>query len=192
MNNRIRQLAERMGLSLRAFSNRCGIRTSILENQARGICPISAESVEAITKTFPYVSEKWLLSGDGDMFSSNEYKCAIDIPIALKAFFKKKGMTQVDVAEKIGTTKASVNKYFLGYNKFGKVQAEKWHELFGISKSFLLTGEGSIVDEEPAKQIEGLQQTISDLNSAITEMNKAISNIKVCIEEIETKLNINH
>ena len=94
--------------------------------------------------------------------------------------------------KKIGTTKSSVNKYFLGYNKFGKVQAEKWHELFGISKSFLLTGEGSIVDEEPAKQIEGLLQTISDLNSVITEKNKTIANLKAYIAELETKLNSYH
>lgn len=110
----------------------------------------------------------------------------------LREFFKERGMSQVEVAETLGMTKSAVNKYFLGYNKFGKGQAEKWHEAFGISKSFLLTGEGSIVDEEPTKQIDGLLQTISDLNSVITEKNKTIANLKAYIAELETKLNSNH
>lgn len=106
----------------------------------------------------------------------------------LRAYFRERGISQVEIANQLGVTKATVNKLFLGHVKFGKAQAEKWHELFGVSKSFLLTGEGSIVDEEPAKQIEGLLQTISDLNSVITEKNKTIANLKAYIAELENQL----
>ena len=107
----------------------------------------------------------------------------------LRAYFKEIGMSQVEVAEKLGVTKSAVNKYFLGQNKFGKAQAERWHDLFGISKSFLLTGEGSIIDEEPNRQMEGLMATINDLNAVITEKNKTIANLQARIAELEKQLN---
>ena len=60
----------------------------------------------------------------------------------LRSYFKEIGMSQVEIAEKLGVSKTTVNNLLTGYSKFGKAQAEKWSELFGISKSFLLTGEG--------------------------------------------------
>lgn len=110
----------------------------------------------------------------------------------LRTYFKEIGMSQVEIAEKLGVSKTSVNNLLTGYSKFGKAQAEKWHDLFGISKSFLLTGEGSIIDEEPNRQMEGLMATINDLNAVITEKNKTIANLKTYIAELENKLNINH
>ena len=110
----------------------------------------------------------------------------------LRAYFKERGISKTKIANMLGVTRGTVNKYFAGREKFGKVQAEKWHELFGVSKSFLLTGEGSITDEEPARQMEGLMATINDLNDVITEKNKTIANLKTYIAELENKLNINH
>lgn len=107
----------------------------------------------------------------------------------LRTYFKERGISQTKIANMLGVTRGTVNKYFAGREKFGKAQAEKWHELFGISKSFLLTGEGSITDEEPARQIEGLMSTINDLNSVITEKNKTIAALQARIAELEKQLN---
>ena len=85
--------------------------------------------------------------------------------------------------------KTTVNNLLTGYSKFGKAQAEKWSELFGISKSFLLTGEGSITEEENSKneeRIESLTSTIHILTETIQEKDKTIENLKARIAELET------
>ena len=113
----------------------------------------------------------------------------------LRDFFKEKGISQTEVAEKLGVTKATVNRYFIGHSKFGKVQAEKWSNLFGISKAFLLTGEGPVVDNEDEKndeRVASLTDTIRILSETIQEKDKTIANLKAYIAELETKLNSYH
>lgn len=68
----------------------------------------------------------------------------------LRKYFDSQGVTQIDVANKIGVSKAYVNALFAGNSRFGKKSAEKWSEVFGFSKSFLLTGEGSMFTTEPS------------------------------------------
>lgn len=65
----------------------------------------------------------------------------------LSAFFKDKGITQEEIASKLGASQAYVNALLNGKKAFGKKQAKKWNELFGISESWLLTGQGSITNE---------------------------------------------
>lgn len=66
----------------------------------------------------------------------------------LKEYFDGKGITQVDIASKLGVSKAYVNSLFTGKREFGKQQAETWSNLFGLSSSWLLTGEGNMLKEE--------------------------------------------
>lgn len=63
----------------------------------------------------------------------------------LTEYFNGKGISQVGIAEKLGVTRAYINSLFAGRRPFGKKQAEKWEEIFGISKSWLLTGEGEML-----------------------------------------------
>ena len=62
----------------------------------------------------------------------------------LAKHFDSIGITQVDIANQLGVSKAYVNSLFSGRSRFGKKQAEKWSNQFGISKSWLLTGEGAM------------------------------------------------
>ena len=106
----------------------------------------------------------------------------------LRNYFKERGISQVEIAQQLGVSKSAVNKLFLGYSKFGKAQAEKWNELFGISKSFLLTGEGSITEEENSKneeRIASLTSTIHILTETIQEKDKTIDALKARIAELE-------
>lgn len=66
---------------------------------------------------------------------------------ALQQYFKDKGLSQVAIAERLGVTKAYVNALLAGRQRFGKKQAQIWSEQFGISKSWLLTGEGEMLKE---------------------------------------------
>lgn len=62
----------------------------------------------------------------------------------LRAFFKEKGMTQEEIADRLGVSQQYVNALLNGKTAFGKKQARKWNELFGISVNWLLTGDGDI------------------------------------------------
>lgn len=68
---------------------------------------------------------------------------------ALRKYFDNQGIAQIEIADKLGVSKAYVNALFTGSSKFGKKSAEKWSEVFGFSKSFLLTGEGSMFVDAP-------------------------------------------
>lgn len=68
-----------------------------------------------------------------------------DIGNKLKEYFDNKGITQSEIAEKLGVSKAYVNALFTGKRAFGKKQAEAWVNLFGLSASWLLTGEGEML-----------------------------------------------
>lgn len=65
----------------------------------------------------------------------------------LSDYFDSKGVTQVDIASQLGVSKAYVNALFTGRSRFGRKQAELWAEKFGLSKAWLLTGEGEMLNQ---------------------------------------------
>ena len=60
----------------------------------------------------------------------------------LRRFFDEKCITQEQIASQLGVDKAHVNKLMTGKKAFGKQTARKWSDLYGLSYSWLLTGEG--------------------------------------------------
>ncbi len=63
----------------------------------------------------------------------------------LKIFFKEKGLTQEQIASMLGVSQAYVNSLLTGNKAFGKKQAKRFEEVFGISEVWLLTGKGEMV-----------------------------------------------
>lgn len=85
----------------------------------------------------------------------------IDIGEALTQHFNRLGITQVSIAERLGVSKAYVNSLFTGKRPFGKKQAEIWEQKFGISRTWLLTGEGDMLKESaPELTKEDEQQEV--------------------------------
>ncbi len=80
------------------------------------------------------------------MFDENFY-------IQLKKFFKRKGITQAEIAESYGTTQAYINLLLNGKTPIGKSCAVKLHELYGLSVSWLLTGDGNMIDESTTNTV---------------------------------------
>ena len=73
--------------------------------------------------------------------------------IQLKKFFKKQGITQAEIAERYGTTQAYINLLLNGKTPIGKSCAVKLHELYGLSVSWLLTGDGNMIDESTTNTV---------------------------------------
>ena len=63
----------------------------------------------------------------------------------LREYLKSQGYTQDSIAKSLGVDKAHVNKLLNGKKGFGKQTAKKWSDLFGLSYTWLITGEGEMV-----------------------------------------------
>ena len=62
----------------------------------------------------------------------------------LRAYFEEKGITQEELAAQLGVSQPYVNALLNDKKSFGKKQAQKWNELFGLSVNWLLTGLGDM------------------------------------------------
>ena len=89
----------------------------------------------------------------------------------LRKFFERKGITQKSIADELNVAPAYINKLLTGKKAFGKKTAQRFQDLYGLSSSWLLTGEGSMLTE-PATAPAASSST--DLSSAL---NKAMDEI---------------
>lgn len=105
----------------------------------------------------------------------------IQIGEAIRSYLESKGLTQNDVAEKLGITQGAVSAYYRG-KPFGKNAARKWAEVFGFRENWLRTGEGPMLtgnqpevsaESQPASEsplIEYLQRKIAELEREKDEL----------------------
>lgn len=73
---------------------------------------------------------------------------AIEKGRLLKDFFKEKGITQQDAADRLGILQTNVSALLLGKRNFGRKMAEKWSKAFGLRVNWLITGEGPMFEGE--------------------------------------------
>lgn len=71
----------------------------------------------------------------------------------LKSFFKAKGITQQQIGDALGTTQVYVNSILNGRAQIGKSTAKKFHDIYGLSVAWLLTGEGEMMATSNATTI---------------------------------------
>lgn len=67
---------------------------------------------------------------------------------ALGKYLRETGHTQASIASQLGVSQPYVNALLTGCKAFGKSQAKKWGDLYGLSPSWLLTGEGSMLKDD--------------------------------------------
>ena len=104
--------------------------------------------------------------------------------LELKDFFEKKGISQQEVAESLDVSPPYINAILNGKKPLGKKNAERLANLYGLSKSFLLTGEGSITNNG-----EDMALTHKDNESNQTVVGQAANIIHLyagLIKEIES------
>ena len=63
----------------------------------------------------------------------------------LAEYFKSIGITQEDIANRLGVSQQYVSALLSGKSAFGKKQAQRFQEIWGIQSSWLLTGEGDML-----------------------------------------------
>lgn len=97
----------------------------------------------------------------------------------LKIFFKEKGLTQVQIAERVETTQQVVQKLLNG-RAFGKRTAAKWSKEFGLNSAWLITGQGTMMLEEKNTQINTTKNVVEmGANTFAEQILKMISEGKL-------------
>mgnify|MGYP002521350825 CR=1 FL=1 len=74
--------------------------------------------------------------------------------VQLKKFFKDLGLTQRQIADKLGVKQSYVNLMLNGRNPIGRHNAQKFHDAYGLSVAWLLTGEGDMMARGAAVNID--------------------------------------
>lgn len=68
MNERIVELRNALGMTLKEFSSKIGMSLSGLSEVERGRSAVTERLIRLILAAFPQVSETWLRNGEGDIF----------------------------------------------------------------------------------------------------------------------------
>lgn len=97
-----------------------------------------------------------------------------EITVELTQFFKDRGITQEDIAQKLGVSQAYVSTLLSGKTKFGKKQANRFNELWGLSASWLLTGEGEMMAGDGSDEVSRLKERIAYLEQLLEEKERTI------------------
>lgn len=98
----------------------------------------------------------------------------------LAKFFMSIGLSQKDVANRMGTSSAYINALLNGRKAIGKKQAAKMENLFGLSSSWLLTGQGEmLVCDENGINVFGNGNTFG----AVSNVTNITTNYVACSAE---------
>lgn len=92
----------------------------------------------------------------------------------LKLFFKEKGLTQVQIAKRVGTTQQVVQKLLNG-RPFGKHTAATWSKEFGLNPAWLITNQGEMMLEDMDVQITTKNVVEIGANAFAEQVLKMIS-----------------
>ena len=104
--------------------------------------------------------------------------------LELKDFFEKKGISQQKVAAELDVSPPYINAILNGKKPLGKKNAERLANLYGLSKSFLLTGEGSLTITD---NVDTHLQTGKAANLTVVEQAANIIDLYAgLIKEIES------
>lgn len=85
----------------------------------------------------------------------------------LRKFFENQNVTQKRIAEDLSVSPTYVNKLMTGQKGFGKKTAQQFHDLYGLSVSWLITGEGDMLNAPPpAADVRGKRPRIVNYANA--------------------------
>ena len=100
----------------------------------------------------------------------------------LKQFFESKGLNQQEIADMLGVSSAYINAILNGKKTLGKKNAEKFANLFGLSKSFLLTGEGELLQSDDVVQVPVCEST-ADMVELYAQRIRLVDDLRQSLRE---------
>lgn len=113
---------------------------------------------------------------------------SIEIGKKLKAHLRKKGISQIELAEKLGVSAQFVYSVLKG-RQLGRNAALKWGNILEINPNWFLTGEGEIDPQEDKNSMGNNSVTekvylevIQNKDNQIIELAKIIGKLEAEIE----------
>lgn len=100
----------------------------------------------------------------------------------LKQFFESKGLNQQEIADMLGVSSAYINAILNGKKTLGKKNAEKFANLFGLSKSFLLTGEGELLQSDDVVQ-DPVCESTADMVELYAQRIRLVDDLRQSLRE---------
>lgn len=96
--------------------------------------------------------------------------------IELREYFRKRGIPQKEIAEKLDVSPQYVSSLLHGRVPLGKGTATKLENAFGLNAQYLLMGVGQIDSKEPSNEekIERLEQELEFYKKQVAVLQKAI------------------
>ena len=96
----------------------------------------------------------------------------------LKRYFDERGITQQQVADALGVSLQYVNQLLNGRKTLGKKNAERLANLYGLSKPFLLTGEGELLLPSPTPTPQAATDSSSMVPALLAAKDELIESLK--------------
>ena len=110
----------------------------------------------------------------------------------MREYFKNQGITQKQIAKDINVSANCINMLFVGKRKFGKETAMRFHDVYGFSILWLMTGKGDMIERVPSENkvlsvdyvdnSQSINELISILRKQIAEKDTIIAMKDAIIE----------
>lgn len=97
-----------------------------------------------------------------------------EITEKLSKYLNNRGLKQKDIAERLGVTEQCVNALINGRRAFGRKSSVEWQKQFGLSASWLMTGEGEMLASSMQTDTDGIPLIPIDAMAGVFTDNNSV------------------